>query len=216
MDPLDIEEETGTQHSSATTQQLKSPTRVTVEDSMEKIDDLLKEFGDLDNTESQDAAQVTTSPSIPHAIQSNNSSSAIRFSLFPRKVVQAHKTNVNQLSQLKSFFKCILSTNSQTKILPIRTDSKVLHLRTTDQVNELNSIGITNFFKPNKGTKKTLTGDFHINSPLTYEDFEAHPKIASWLGMNGYNIIKCECQASDMVLIGFLSRVQNFAWRADQ
>jgi hypothetical protein len=114
MDPLDIEEETGTQHSSATTQQLKSHTRVTVEDSMEKIDDLLKEFGDLDNTESQDMAPVTTSPSIPHAIQSNKSSSSIRFSLFPRKVVQAHKANINQLSQLKSFFKCILSTNSQT------------------------------------------------------------------------------------------------------
>jgi hypothetical protein len=219
MDSLEMDQDSGVSASSPSRiQRSKSPPKsvITVEDSMEKIDDLLNELGNIDtNIESQDDGldpQLQT----PQSIASTKSSSSIRFSLYPRKITQTQKHNINQLSQLKSLFKCILSTNNQSKLLPIRTNSKVLHLRTTDQINELTPIGAINFFKPNKGTSKTLTGDFHISSPLSYEELEAHPKIASWLGMNGYNIIKCECQTSDMVLIGILSRVQHFAWRADQ
>ncbi len=132
------------------------------------------------NLETQTNQIIKTTPTI-------KSSSSICFSLCPRKIMHAQKALASQLVQMKPLFKCILSTNSQTKIFPICTDSKVLHLWTSDHINELTTIGVANFFKPNKGTNKTLTGDFHISSPLTYEELESHPKIASWLGMNGYN-----------------------------
>jgi hypothetical protein len=72
------------------------------------------------------------------------------------------------------------------------------------------------FIKPVKISFRTLTGDYHISTSLSFNEFKLHPnKVASWLDLNGYNITYNECQDSDMVLVGLLSRVDSMTWRDD-
>ncbi len=96
--------------------------------------------------------------------------------------------NTTILLIIKQFFKCALSADSTTKILPIQVDSKVTP-KTTAQITDLTLNRARNYFKRNRGFNKALAGDFHISTPFTSEDFKCHSKISSWLTLNGYRII---------------------------
>jgi len=87
-------------------------------------------------------------------------------------------------------------------------------MKTTSAVNELHAISAKILFKASK-PNSSLAGDFHISSSLSYEEFSLHEKIQNWLTLQGYYIVLCDCQTSDMVRIGFLSRVRPFVWRED-
>jgi hypothetical protein len=74
------------------------------------------------------------------------------------------------LPLLKLFFKSILNSNQQTKILPIQTDSKAPGIKTTSDTTKLTAIGAKQYFKGNRGTIRSLAGEFHISTNLTFED----------------------------------------------
>jgi hypothetical protein len=114
----------------------------------------------------------------------------------------------------KKFFHALLSTN-QITICPIRNDSRVSPLKTTPQVNELTLVGAKSFFKASKPHSSSVAGDFHIFTSLSFSDLCADTKILNWLNLQGYFIVLCDCQSSDMMRIGFLSRVRSFLWRDD-
>jgi hypothetical protein len=122
---------------------------------------------------------------------------------------------MEQLHQLKQLFHCILGIGSTT-ILPIQTDNLVSPLKTTSQVNDLSIIGAKSFFKASRTGNTGIAGDYHIRTPLDYDTFHQTQRLINWLILNGYTISCCDCQDADMVRIGFLSRVQPFAWRDDQ
>jgi hypothetical protein len=189
------------------------PTIVTVEDSMEVIDELIQE---LQASTEQEMTDATVSPEQDTVNQLNQPSKAstIRFSLYRTQASRITKDNNTYLPLFKLFLKCILSTNPNTKILPIQINSKVSAITTTNQITELSQIGATNYVKGSRGSK-TLAGDYHISTPLSFEELQSDSKVASWLGLNGYKLIYNECQTSDMVLIGFLTRVRPFTWRDD-
>jgi hypothetical protein len=111
--------------------------------------------------------------------------------------------------------KNIKVADQTAKFLPIRSDIKIYSLSTTDQINALEHIGLTNYFKPYKRTQKSLSGDFHISTRLSFEDFKEHPAVNTWLMHNGYNILYNACQSADMVKVGFLSRVRGITFRGD-
>lgn len=190
---------------------------ITVKDSIEAIDDLLNEL----NVTMQPSLPQPDSPILsPSAIlqitqNSNMSINKIRFSLHRKNTASNLKEKVSSLPLLKSFFKTIVSANTQTKILPIRNDSNVHHIKTFDQILDLSLIGAKHYIRTMKSSLVILNGDYQISSPLAFDDFKSHPKRASWLDLNGYNIIYSECQASDMVLIGLISRVSPITWRDD-
>lgn len=189
------------------------PTVVTVEDSMEVIEELVQE---LQVTPEQEMAEVSEHTVLEDQSQtiSSRESNSLRFSLYRTQASRLPKDNTNHLPLLKLFFKCILTTNPQTKILPIQNNSKVSAIKTTSQITELSQIGAANYVKGSRGSR-SLAGDYHISTPLSFDELSSDGKIASWLGLNGYKLIYNECQTSDMVLIGILTRVRPFTWRDD-
>lgn len=60
-----------------------------------------------------------------------------------------------------------------------------------------------------------ISGDYYIASKLPFNDLQAHKNIQTWLVQHGYSMLWSNCQSSDMVRIGFLSRVQTFTFRDD-
>jgi hypothetical protein len=109
----------------------------------------------------------------------------------------------SQLNLFKSFCKSLKSIDPQAQILPMHNERQIHPLSTTDQINNVDEIGLLNFFKPYKRTKKTLLGDFNIGTKLTFDEVKTHTNFTTWFHMNGYNIILYSCQTSDMVRIGF-------------
>ena len=138
-----------------------------------------------------------------------------RFAIY-RKPSTPYVANApSQLNLFKSFCKCLKSIDSQLQILPMRNDRQIHPLSTTDQIQNVDEIGILNFFKPYKRTKKTLSGDFHVGTKLTFDELKSNKNFTTWFHMNGYNVMFNSCQAADMVRIGFLNRVRNFTYRDD-
>jgi hypothetical protein len=66
--------------------------------------------------------------------------------------------------------------------------------------------------RPNSGC---ISGDFHVSSSLSFQDLSQHSKVSDWLNLQGYYMVLCDCQSSDMIPIGFLSRVRPFTRRED-
>jgi hypothetical protein len=156
--------------------------------------------------------QLQNETALQQVIQLKPSSYRHRFSIYRRNGTPISK---NQLTLFKTFAHSIKSADHQAQILPIRSDKNMLPVTTTDQINNVDNTSIRNFFKPYKRTTKTLSGDFHIGTTLSFDEFKAHISISNWFELNGYNVTFCECQSSDMVKIGFLGRVRGFTYRDD-
>jgi hypothetical protein len=218
LSAIDMDMDQDTINPSTTNQQTQQPATlrqnmvVTVEDSMEVIDDLLQELN-MVTTEPSPPTDSLASP--PAIIKIDKPVNKLRFSLIRKNTPTGINGKGNSLPQLKNFLNLIISINSQIKILPIRNDTNVHPIKTSDQVMDLSLVGAKHYIKQMKSSFKSLNGDYHIVSPYTFDDFKSHPKIASWLELNGYNIIYNECQESDMVLIGLMSRVSSITWRDD-
>lgn len=147
--------------------------------------------------------QTSCSPSKPQEI---------RFSL--ARCNNSPPDSNGALPLLRKFFHCLFSTTSIT-ILPIRKDSTVLPLTTASQVNGLTTIGVQSFFKASKSTSRNIAEDYHISTSLFFAELSNHQKVINWLTLQGYHLVLCDCQTSDMIKIGFLTRVRPFVWRED-
>lgn len=181
-------------------------TPVTVEHSLEVIAELISEV------EADDPPSHPTEPVIePIRTQVYKH----RFSIYRKTSAPAPGASVTQLKLFQSFAKCIKLIDHSLKVLPIRSDVNMYPLVTSDQIYSLEHVGISNYFKPFKRVQKTIAGDFHIQTKLSFDDFSSHPGINTWLMQHGYNIQLNGCQSSDMVRIGFLSRMRGFTLRND-
>jgi hypothetical protein len=179
---------------------------VTVEDSMDVISEPISEI------KASEPVQVEINPSPIASPPQKSDNSPIRFSLAQKS--QPTSSTSNALPHLRKFFHCLLSLKN-VLILPIHNDSKS-SIKITHLVNELSVLGAKNFFKAiSKPNSKSLAGDYHISTPLTYEELSTHQNIENWLSLHGYYLVLCACQSSDMVRVGFLSRVRSFVWWAD-
>jgi hypothetical protein len=195
----------------APSQSPKSPTKkpiVTAEDSIETIMDLLE--GD------ELAAQTQTETEAFHpATQVQPTYFNHRFAIYRKSSTPYVANTPSQLNLFKSFCKSLKSIDPQLQVLPMHNDHQIHPISTTDQINNVDEIGLLNFFKPYKRTKKTLSGDFHIGTKLTFNELKANTNFTMWLHMNGYNVMLNSCQTSDMVRIGFLNHVRTFTYRDD-
>jgi hypothetical protein len=172
---------------------------------MDIISELISE---IQSTDKLDLNLPTYSP---HAPKPTAEAKTLRFSL-----ARTHTAlpTTNFLPLLKRFLNCLLSTSS-VLLLPIRNDTQLPPLKTSSQINELSATGAKLFFKASKPSSGNIAGDFHVSTPLPFEDLCSYPKVSSWLQLHGYYMVKCECQLSDMVKLGFLSRVRPFLWQED-
>jgi hypothetical protein len=193
-----------------------SPKIVTVEDSIETITDIISEMED-DDPPVQTTPTQSEAIAIQQAIQTKASSYTHRFSIYKRNGIPTSNLKPSsQLSLFQSFCKCLKSIDTQLQILPIRNDHNIHPITTSAaQITHMDEIGITNFFKAYKRTKRTLSGDFHIGTSIPFDELKNHKNLSTWFHLNGYNITISGCQSSDMVRIGFLSRVRGFTYRDD-
>jgi hypothetical protein len=182
--------------------------RVTVEDSMEVISELIAEI------QSSDTPPSSRRPTIPQDHPKPPSRQACRIRISLAQKSNSGNSSLTFLPLLQKFFHALLSTSS-TIILPVRNDSKADPLKLSSQINELTVIGAKTFLKANQPNKGSAAGDFHVSTTLSFEELRDHPKISNWLMLYGYFLVLSECQSSDMVKIGFLSRVRPFTWRDD-
>jgi hypothetical protein len=166
--------------------------------------------GESPTQSTQDEMQQDSA--LQQAIQLKTSSYRHHFSIYHRNGTPISQT---QLNLFRSFANSIKSADNQAHILPICNDKHMLSLTTTDQINKIDMMSIQKKFELYKRTTKTLSGDFHISSTLPFDELKHHIKVSNWFELNGYNITLCECQSSDMVKVGFLSRVRGFTYRDD-
>jgi hypothetical protein len=194
-----------------------SPTRsvtttaVTVEHSLEAIANVIQEL-EMDDPPSQPTAGFVT----PTTAQTKSFTYCHRFAIYRRNTgTQTTGNPSQQLALFKSFAKCLKSIDHSSQILPVRSDKNIYPLSTSDQILQLEAIGLTNYFRPYRQNRKTLSGDFNIATKLTFEELQDNKGFQTWLHQHGYNIIKSSCQTADMVRIGFLTRVRTFTYRDD-
>ena len=183
------------------------PEIITVEHSLSAISDLLKEIEPEDIPTQTQPEEETGKPQI------KVSSYRHRFALYRKNT--SVKSNVSQINAFRSFAKSLKSTDNPIQILPIRTDLKVNSLSTTDQINHLEPVGLSTYFKPYRYGLSHLSGDYFITSILPFEELHDHATIQTRLAQNGYSMLLNACQTSDMVRIGFLSRVRSFTFCDD-
>ena len=195
---------------------VKSPskhtkTTVITEDSIDVISDIL---ADMEEDELPVQTQPDTDDFQP-ASQVQPSYFNHRFAIYRKRSTPYLANAPSQGKLFISFCKCLKSIDPQLQILPMRNDRHIHPLSTTDQINNIDEIGVTNFFKAYKRTRKTLSGDFHIGTKLTFDEIKDHKNLTTWFHMHGYNVFLNSCQTSDMVRVGFLSRVRTFTYRDD-
>ena len=183
----------------------KHPT--TVESSLAAITEIIKEVEADDPPTEKETAPVI--------VESGKKYHTHRFAIYRKQTYPTPGAPPNQLALFQSFVRSIKSADHAAKIQPIRSDVKIYPFSTTDQINSLEHVGLYNYFKPYKRTQKTISGDFHISTTLSFEDLKDHPACNTWLMRNGYNALYNACQSADMVKIGFLSRVRGFTFRGD-
>jgi len=206
-EPMENQMEGGQQNHSPKCSMPPTTQVITVESSIEAIADLIKEV------EADDPPTEVESPI--SEVMPEKKVHTHRFAIYRKQTYPTPGAPPNQLALFKSFVKSIKSADPHAKILPIRCDMKIYPLSTTDQVNSLEHIGLGNYFKPYKKTQKTLSGDFHISTKLSFPELTEHPAFNTWLKHNGYNVLYNACQTADMVKVGFLSRVRGFTLRSD-
>jgi len=155
-------------------------TKITVEHSIEAITDLLKEMeADKCPTQQQEAVQVdptaTDKPTYHHH----------RFAIYRRNNGSyTIGSPTAQLNLFKTFAKCIKPIDHQAQILPVRSNLQIHPISTKDQINTIEHVGIPHYFKAYKKTKKTLSGDFHIGSRLSFQEhspFLLHVVTSKWI-----------------------------------
>jgi len=184
----------------------KSATVITVEHSLAVISDLISEIKAEDPpTQSQETPIVEEPPQTTYKH---------RFSLY-EKNSSSPGIPAGQLKLFHSLAKSIKVSDHSSKILPIRSDLKIYPLSTTDQIINLEHVGITHYFKPYKRSQKTLAVDFYEQTKYNFDEFLSHQGIVTWLMQFGYSMVKSCCQTADMVRIGFLSRIRGFTLRDD-
>jgi hypothetical protein len=185
-----------------------------IETSIDTISDFLQEIeGDDPPTQSD----FTTAEVIAkqQATQAPASFHKHRFSIYRKVYTNAGQSVNSQLNLFKSFSKCLKKIDSEAQILPLRNDRQVHPITTTDQINNINEDGLLSFFKPYKRSQRSLSGDFHIGTSLSFDELKTHSELMNWFNLYGYSITLSGCQTSDMVRIGFLSRVRGFTYRDD-
>jgi hypothetical protein len=194
---------------SSTREKAPLPDVITVEHSLSVITDLIKEI------ESEEVPTQTQSEAIDETPDQPIKASSYRhrFALY-RKNPQ-YKSILSQLNLFQSFAKCLKATDNIVQVLPIRSDTKIHALTTTDQINHLEPIGIQTYFKPYRKTQLHISGDYYIASKPSFQDLREHKNVQTWLVQHGYGMLWSNCQSSDMVKIGFLSRVRTFTFQDD-
>jgi hypothetical protein len=190
-------------------------TTITIEDSIETIFDMVNEIEE-DDPPTQPQLTQDNDIALQQISQTKPSSYTHRFSIYKRNGLSiVNYKPTTQLTLFKSFCKCLKSIDPQIQLLPIRNDRNIHALSTTDQINNIEDNGILSYFKAYKKTKRTLSGDFNISSKLPFNEISTHKNLSTWFHLNGYNITLSGCQTSDMVKIGFLTRVRCFTYRDD-
>jgi hypothetical protein len=104
-----------------------------------------------------------------------------RFSIYHKSSSTLYPAaTLSQLTLFKTFCKCLKSIDSQIQVLPLRNDIKINPLTTTDQINRLSKVGVPNYFRAYKRTKKTLSGDFYTDTKFTFEELVANSNLITW------------------------------------
>jgi len=137
-------------------QTMDPPSIITVEHSMDTISKLLKEFEADEPPTPMEPEEVEVTVQAP-----KSNSYCHRFVIYRRNNGAYTIGNPSvQLSLFKSFAKCMKQVDNYAMILPIHSDIKIYPLSTTDQINYIESIGVTNYFQTLQAHQENNLGRF--------------------------------------------------------
>ncbi|MFN9980452.1 MAG: hypothetical protein ACK53Y_11080, partial [bacterium] len=137
-------------------QTMDPPSIITVEHSMDTISKLLKEFEADEPPTPMEPEEVEVTVQAP-----KSNSYCHRFAIYRRNNGAYTIGNPSvQLSLFKSFAKCMKQVDNYAMILPIHSDIKIYPLSTTDQINYIESIGVTNYFQTLQAHQENNLGRF--------------------------------------------------------
>jgi hypothetical protein len=84
------------------------------------------------------------------------------------------------------------------------------------QLEQLNEHELKLYFQPwHREQHYSLSGFFHLNTALPFEDLFTEPTIAQWLDTYQYSVKLCPSQAEEMAVIGALCYGSLWMYRED-
>jgi hypothetical protein len=181
---------------------------IMVDSSIEEISEVLNKM-ESDNPPVE--SQADQAPIIQQEAQIKPSYFKHRFAIYKTNIPSFCNTKIlTQLQFFKSFIKCFKSIDNQIQFLPIQNDRKV------NPLSQLSPwMKITPKISSKHTNTTTLSGDFYLGTKHTFKELISHKDLVSCFIMHSYNITLNGCQKTDMVRIGFLTRVKGFAYRDD-
>jgi hypothetical protein len=129
----------------------------------------------------------------------------------------ARSSEMTTLKLFKSFVSALRSSDKELTILPF--DSKkqrYTSIVSSKQLEQLNEHELKLYFQPwHREQHYSLSGFFHLNTALPFEDLFNEPTIAQWLDTYQYSVKLCPSQAEEMAVIGALCYGSLWMYRED-
>lgn len=139
----------------------------------------------------------------------------VRFNLIRHRY--ARNTELTTLQLFKSFINALKKADKHLTILPC--DSMKQHytlLVSIKQIDSLNENQLHLYFHPwYKQQHYSLSGYFHLNTMLPFQELMDQTPVAEWLDTYQYATKICQSQSEEMVAVGALCYGSTWIYRED-
>ena len=129
----------------------------------------------------------------------------------------ARSSDMTTLKLFKSFATALRAADKEITILPY--DSKkqrYTSIVSSKQVEKLNEHELKLYFQPwHKEQHYSLSGFFHLNSTIPFQELFTEAPIAQWLDTYQYSVKLCPSQTEEMAVIGSLCYGSLWMYRED-
>jgi hypothetical protein len=209
-------------HDSNFTMSSTSPVTIPTQDPKSfYVEDLgISEVSDIVRLQMDHDKQLETDVTTPAAastpvVPDHPASQRLRINLIRHRF--ARSSEMTTLKLFKSFVSALRSADKDLTVLPF--DSKkqrYTSIVSSKQLEQLNEHELKLYFQPwHKIQHYSLSGFFHLNTAVSFNELFIEPTIAQWLDTYQYSVKLCPSQAEEMAIIGALCYGSLWIYRED-
>jgi hypothetical protein len=147
---------------------------------------------------------VPPPPTTQTPIREDHASQRLRINLIRHRF--ARSSDMTTLKLFKSFISALRSSDREIAVLPFDSKKqKYTSIVSGKQLDNLNDHELKLYFQPwHREQHYSLSGFFHLNSTIPYQDLFSLAPIAQWLDTYQYSVKLCPSQTEEMSVIGAL------------
>ncbi len=170
----------------------------------------------MDQDRQQIEATATAPTQTTHTqIREVQASQRLRINLIRHRF--ARSSDMTTLKLFKSFIATLRSSDKDLAILPYDSKKRqYTSIVSNKQLEKLNDLELKLYFQPwHREQHYSLSGFFHLNSTLHFQDLFNQALIAQWLDTYQYSVKLCPSQTEEMAIIGALCYGSLWIYRED-